>query len=162
MKVVLFLLAGTIICFYSCTNKEKSKERTETRIIREKETGNEKPNVKIKVNKRYDKKGNLISFDSTYTSYYSSTKGDKILMDRLIKEFKQPFAKEFPFMNDKYFKDLFYTDSLLEDDFFHEDFFRKRYELNLEYMKQMMRQMDSVKNEFFKEKSLKLKQKNKK
>lgn len=159
MKVALFLFAGTMICFYSCTDKEKSKERTETRIIREKNNGEGKPDVKIKVNKRYDKKGNLISFDSTYTSYYSNTKGDKVLMDRLVKEFKSPFAKEFPFMNDRYFKNLFYTDSLLDNDFFHEDFFRKRYELNVEYMKQMMRQMDSVKNEYFKERSIKLKQK---
>lgn len=159
MKGALFLLAGTMIFFYSCTDKEKSKERTETRIIREKDNGEGKPNVKIKVNKRYDRKGNLISFDSTYTSYYSSNKGDKVLMDRLIKEFKNPFAKEFPFMNDRYFKDLFYADSLMDNDFFHEDFFRKRYELNIEYMKQMMKEMDSVKNEFFREKSIKLKQK---
>jgi hypothetical protein len=42
-----------------------------------------KPKVAIKVNRRFDEKGNLIGFDSTYTSYYSNISGDTAQMDSL-------------------------------------------------------------------------------
>ncbi|MDP3555959.1 MAG: hypothetical protein Q8T03_01220, partial [Bacteroidota bacterium] len=118
----------------------------------------EEPKVNIKVNKRFDAKGNIISYDSTYTSYYSTKKqADKHLMDSLIKKFKPMITEQFPFVNDRYMNNLFFTDSLLSKDFFHEDFFRKRLELNELYMNKMMQKMDSVKNEFFKAESKKLK-----
>jgi hypothetical protein len=39
-------------------------------------------------------------------------------------------------------------------DFFHDDFFLKRYELNDSYLRDMMRRMDSLKNNFYREHSL--------
>src|SRR5690348_904992 len=43
----------------------------------------QKPKIAIKVNRQYDKKGNMIGFDSTYTSYYSNISGDTTQMDSL-------------------------------------------------------------------------------
>ncbi len=127
------------------TQKDKKKEAEET-VIHKK--GN--PKTDIKVNRKYDKKGNLISYDSTYSSYYTNKKGDKFLMDSLFREFKPGFIKQYPFVRDENFNALFFNDSLLYNDFFHEDFFKKRYELNDAYMKKVMHEMDSVKNNFFK------------
>jgi hypothetical protein len=157
MKTIIFLICTNII-FFSCKGQTK-KEKTETNIVTHKQE-NGKPEETIKVNKHYDKNGKLVSFDSTYTSYYKSRKGDKILMDSLVKVFKKsPFTEQFPSMHDPYFKDLFLIDSLINEDFFHEDFFRKRLELNEAYMQKMMQQMDSVKNEFFKKEAKKINKK---
>lgn len=149
MKTITSFLIFTIIIFSSCNGQTKKEDKTVTSTIHKHEKG--KPEEIIKVNRHYDKKGNLVSFDSTYTSYYEHRKGNKNLMDSLVQVFKRSsFTEQFPSMNDKYFKNLFLTDSLINNDFFHEDFFRKRFELNEKYMQQMMIKMDSVKNEFFK------------
>lgn len=147
MKTLAYVVAFTALIFSACNGQTKKKEKTETSTIHSKEKG--KPEITIKVNKHYDKKGNLVSFDSTYTSFYEKRSGDKALMDSLYSTFKFPFTEKFPLMNDAYFKKLFFTDSLISSDFFHKDFFSKRFELNEKYMKRMMAQMDSVKNEFF-------------
>ncbi len=148
MRFYIMFLTCLILLFSSCNGFPQKKEKTETSKIHRNEKG--KPEVTIKVNKHFDKKGNLVSFDSTYTSYYSSSTVNQKMMDSLVQEFKKPFSKQFPLANDEYFKTLFFTDSLVNGDFFHEDFFRKRMELNEEYMRKMVEQMDEFKNEFFK------------
>ncbi len=152
MKTIIYLLSFIAVVGSSCNAQTKKQKQNETTVVTHKESSGN-PSVDIKVNKRYDEKGNLVAFDSTYSSYYSSRKGDKVLMDSLFREFKPAFNKQFPLMNDMRFNNLFFDDSLLYNDFFHEDFFKKRFELNEEYMRRMMLQMDSVKNKFFKMKS---------
>ncbi len=147
MKKVLCFLFATIFVYYSCNKHENNKTKEETKFPKQ---VTEKPDIKVKVNKKYDKYGNLIAFDSTYTSYYNGKIDDSILLDTLFKKFKPSFNKQFPIMKDPYFDKLFYNDSLYYNDFFHEDFFRKRMELNKEYIDKMMQQMDSIKNAYFK------------
>lgn len=149
MKTISYLLILTSFVFCTCNGQVQKKEKTiKTKVHHEQSDG--KPEETITVNKHYDKNGKLVSFDSTYTSYYKSRKGDKFLMDSLLQVFKKSsFSEDFPSMKDPYFKDLFLTDSLIDADFFHEDFFRKRFELNETYLHKMMHEMDSVKNEFF-------------
>lgn len=157
MKTTAYLLICTIMTFYSCSAQTKKEEKTISNSIHRQEKG--KPEETIKVNKHYDKNGKLVSFDSTYTSFYENRKGNKFLMDSLVKVFKKStFNEQFPSMNDRYFKNLFLNDSLIDKDFFHEDFFRKRFELNENYLQKMMSQMDSVKNEFFKTESIQARQ----
>ncbi|MEY3238468.1 MAG: hypothetical protein RI883_2569 [Bacteroidota bacterium] len=150
MKKIFYYSILFIGLFSSCDDKSEKKNQKETTIISTQKEEKENPQINVKVNKRYDKKGNLIAFDSTYSYYYSNRTGDKVLMDSLFKEFKPFIIKEFPLMKDKHFNDLFLNDTLFYNDFFHEDYFRKRLELNEKYMKNMMLQMDSIKNEFFK------------
>lgn len=157
MKTVISVLFATVLVFTSCQGQDRIKDRKENV---KPQTSSERPKVDIKVNKLYDKNGNLISYDSTYTSYYSSRKGDKTLMDSLFKEFKPKFDKQFPLMKDESFNHLFYNDSLLYNDFFHDDFFSKRMELNQQYMRKMMQQMDSIKNAYFKAQGKRLKNNN--
>lgn len=112
-----------------------------------------KPNVNIKVNKHYDDKGNLVGFDSTYSSYYSNITGDTAGMDSLMQGFNRYFNRNRSLLFDDRLDDLFFNDSTRYPDFFHDDFFLKRYELNDAYMRDMMKQMDSLKNNFFYEQS---------
>lgn len=110
-----------------------------------------KPDVKIQVNRRYDDRGNLIGFDSTYSSFYSGLEGDTLRMDSLMKRFDAYFDRQHSRWFDQQFNRLFFSDSTAYPDFFHDDFFTKRYELNDRYLRDMMRRMDSVKNWFYKD-----------
>lgn len=110
-----------------------------------------KPKVDIKVNRRYDEKGNMIGFDSTYTSYYSNVGGDTAQMDSLMGSFDRYFRQDHSSFFRNQFDPLFFNDSTRYPDFFHDDFFMRRYELNDSYMRGMMQRMDSIKNNFYKE-----------
>ena len=110
-----------------------------------------KPKIDIKVNRRFDEKGNMIGFDSTYTSYYTNIIGDTSRMDSLMGSFDHYFRTDHPrFFRDQ-FDPLFFSDSTRYPDFFHDDYFMRRYELNDRYMRGMMQQMDSIKNKFYRE-----------
>lgn len=113
----------------------------------------QKPKIDIKVNRRYDEKGNMIGFDSTYTSYYSNISGDTLQMDSLMGSFDRYFREDHSTFFRKQFDPLFFSDSTRYPDFFHDDFFMKRYELNDSYFRDMMHRMDSIKNNFYKEHS---------
>ncbi|RAW02602.1 hypothetical protein DQQ10_00350 [Pseudochryseolinea flava] len=110
-----------------------------------------KPKIDIKVNRRFDEKGNMIGFDSTYTSYYSNMSGDTAGMDSLMGSFDRYFKKDHPLFFKNQFDPLFFNDSTRYPDFFHNDYFMRRYELNDQYMRGMMQQMDSIKNKFYRE-----------
>lgn len=112
-----------------------------------------KPKVNIQVNRHYDDKGNVIGFDSTYTSFYSNIEGDTTSMDSMMRGFDKYFDVQHPLFLQREFSPLFFTDSLRYPDFFHRDFFMKRYELNDPYMRDMMQRMDSIKNRYFEEQS---------
>lgn len=111
------------------------------------------PRTEVRVNKRYDPNGNLIAYDSTYSSFYSSRNTDPGMMDSLFRDFAPRFNRHFPMMNDPGFNDLFFNDSLLYPDFFHNDFFRHRMEMNDRFMQRMMAQMDSMKNDYFRQRA---------
>src|SRR6266705_2989824 len=49
-------------------------------------TSNE-PKVDIKVNRHYDNEGNIIGYDSTYSSYYSNVPGDTTWVHSPMKDF---------------------------------------------------------------------------
>ena len=113
------------------------------------------PRTEVRVNKEYDANGNLIAYDPTYSSFYSSHNADPAVMDSLFRDFEPRFNRRFPFMSDPGFNDLFFRDTLLYPDFFHDDFFRKRMEMNHRWMQQMMAEMDSMKNDYFRERAAK-------
>ena len=117
-----------------------------------------KPKVNIKVNKHYDDKGNVIGFDSTYTSFYSNIQGDTAKMDSLMGSFDRYFKRDHSLLFDNQFNSLFFKDSTRYPDFFHDDFFMKRYEMNDHYLRDMMGRMDSIKNRFYYDRSKKNKE----
>jgi hypothetical protein len=147
----------TVVLFSACENKNaaqtSAKEKNTSASV--KPDSLSKPKVNIQVNKHYDDKGNLVGFDSTYSSFYSNIKGDTNRMDTLMHSFDHYFNRNRSSFLDKPFNSLFFNDSMRYPDFFHKDFFLKRYELNDSYMRGIMERMDSVKNQFYYEHSKK-------
>lgn len=141
------------VFFSSChekTNGQNPEKNPSASVARD---SLNKPKVNIKVNKHYDDKGNVVGFDSTYTSFYSNILGDTATMDSLMSSFDQYFRRDHSLFFDRQFNSLFFNDSARYPDFFHKDFFLKRYELNDPYLRKMMDRMDSIKNQFYHERS---------
>jgi hypothetical protein len=154
---VLLGIGIALVFCSSCQDNSKAQNVAEQKPNNASTTSDsvDKPKVSIKVNRRYDDKGNMIGFDSTYSSYYSNIKGDTFRMDSLMKGFDSYFDRNRSSFFDNRFDNLFFNDSIRYPDFFHKDFFLKRYELNDAYMRGMMERMDSMKNQFFYEHSQK-------
>lgn len=145
----------TFIMLSSCNEQSKgqiSGQEKKDRSVAGADSLN-KPKVNIKVNRHYDDKGNMIGFDSTYSSFYSNVQGDTFKMDSLMNSFDRYFNRSHPTFFRNEFNTLFFNDSTRYPDFFHHDFFMKRYELNDHYFRGMMQRMDSIKNEFYRRES---------
>jgi hypothetical protein len=144
----IFLIIVTIL-FSSCNEKNSGQDRAELKKekLQPQDSANA-PKVNIKVNKHYDDKGNVVGFDSTYTSFYSNVQGDTARMDSLMHSFDQYFKRDHFFLFNDELNRMFFTDSLRYPDFFHKDFFMKRYELNDHYFRDIMERMDSIKTVF--------------
>jgi hypothetical protein len=143
------MLLGCTLVFFACnenTNGQTSKNEIKRDSVSQ-------PNVKIRVNRHYDDKGNVVGFDSTYTSFYADVNGDTATMDSMMRGFDRYFNLRHPFLLQNEFAPLFFNDSLRYPDFFHRDYFMKRYELNDAYLRNMMQRMDSIKNRYFQERS---------
>ncbi|RMG76942.1 MAG: hypothetical protein D6707_11720 [Bacteroidetes bacterium] len=106
------------------------------------------PDIRINVNKKYDENGNLIEYDSTYTYFYSNANVSETEIDSIMQQFMNYFNFTYPSIIQNHFNTLFFNDSLMND-FFYDDFFEQRFLLNDQYFRQMMQEMDSIKNAFF-------------
>lgn len=137
----------------SCAQDKKTKPKT---VQTEKKEG-DNPEVTIKVNKKYDTKGNLIKLDSTYSYFYTAKGRDsvKVGLDTAIRRFKSLYNEKFSAILDESFNETFLNDSLFKYDFFNEDYFSKRFELNKQKMDEMLFRMDSLKNSFFNDEQIK-------
>ena len=147
----LTLLILCIIVLSSCDEKTNGQPKSEDQVSQIAKDTLIKPKVNIQVNRQYDSIGNVIGFDSTYTSYYSNVQGDRGKMDSVMSSFDRYFNRDFSSIFNNEFQGLFFNDSLRYPDFFHHDFFMKRYELNDQYLRDMMHRMDSIKNRFYQE-----------
>ena len=143
MKKNVFIMFVALLILSACTHGQSVKKNEL------KKDSITKPETKIKVNKEYDDEGNLIRYDSTYTSFYSNIEKNNALADSMLKEFKLDFRHHFPYSNKPYFNDLFFNDSLLKYDFYKHDFFHKRYKMNFDKMERMFQEMDSIKNKYY-------------
>jgi hypothetical protein len=146
--VTMFITVSLV--FSSCNGqgvkKDKNKSITDSTLIQAIQ-----PKEDIIVNKEYDKNGNLIRYDSTYTYYYSNIDGNKAEADSIFYKFRKMFDNLYPFSKNSYFDDLFFEDSLLRYDFYKKDFFRERFRQNWQRMDRLFWEMDSIRNKFFME-----------
>jgi hypothetical protein len=140
MRHLITIALALSITLLSCTGQTKNAEKQKV---------NNLPQTNIKVNKEYDKNGNIIKYDSTYSSFYSNIRADSILRDSIFKNFKKQFNRSYFFSNQPYFRDFFFTDSLLRYDFYKKDFFFNRYRNNMNRMDSLFREMDVMKDDFF-------------
>ncbi len=152
------LISGLLLVMMLATSCDKKTEaqnatgRTQ-RASSTSEDSLDKPKANIKVNKHYDDDGNLVGFDSTYSSFYSDVKGDTSMMDSLMNRFDDYFYRNHSIFFNQRFNRLFFNDTSRYRDFIHDDFFLKRYQLNDSYMREMLGRMDSIKNHYFREES---------
>lgn len=133
------------LSFYNCQsqhNKEKNGVEVQKDTI--------KPQTKIKVNKKYDEYGNLIALDSTYSSFYSNIKGDSILERDIFNQFKFNFDKQFTPLDSLFTNDFFNGSPFNKNNFYTNDFFEKSFQSHQKRIDQILKRMDSVKNDFYK------------
>lgn len=141
-RICLALIAGTLITS-GCNGQEKQSKDKKLSDVKN------APKEDIIVNKEYDKQGNLIKYDSTYTYFYSNIENDTIAEDSIFTNFKKMFELQYPFSYKPSFDNFFFRDSLMRYDFYKEDFFTKRFRQNMEQTEKIFQEMDSVKNNFF-------------
>jgi hypothetical protein len=139
-KIILVSLAISITLL-SCNGQSKNSDN--------KQVKDTLPKTNIKVNREYDSKGNLIRFDSTYSSYYSNIEGDTTLRDSIFSRFRNHFNESYFFSDEPFFRDFFFVDSLLKYDFYKKDFFYNRFRDNMQRMDSLFREMDVMKNDFY-------------
>jgi hypothetical protein len=139
-----------LLLITSCTENSKGQQTTDKKTVTAAQDS-VKPKVSIKVNRRYDDKGNLVGLDSTYSSYYSNIGDDSMKMDSIMRNFDLYFKRDHPLFFNQRMNSLFFNDSLKYPDFFHKDFFQRHYELNDLYFRDMMKRMDSIKNKFYRD-----------
>ena len=142
MKRIGILALAISLILNSC-NGQKKTEKTE--MAKDTIT----PKTNIIVNKEYDDEGNLIRYDSTYSSYYSNIVTDILLGDSVFSNFKNFFNQSYGFSTQPYFNNFFFEDSLLKYDFYKKDFFSNRFQNNMEKMDKLFMEMDSLKNSFY-------------
>ena len=135
--LVLFVLMISKVSFASNSIKTNKKGLQFNFMSQKRDSvKKENPKIKIDVNKRYDDKGNIIAYDSTYSySYtYSDGKVKNINLDSLLQKFKPFLFDNSADIFNRSFDDFFIPDSIFKFNF-----------------EKIMRQMDSIKNEFFKQ-----------
>lgn len=99
-----------------------------------------KPNEDIKVNKEFDKDGNLVRYDSTYVYTYSSDSSFRISpdsaffnfsdihemrkkMQEQLEQFYNKDSSNFKQFHHPFFSDDFFNPNMFNSDFFQNDFF---------------------------------------
>ena len=150
MKNIILVATLLFFSLTSCNAQVNSKKSDEKK-------DSIQPEVNISVNKEYDENGNLIRVDSMYTSFYSNIKSDSILEKQIFEKFKRNFDLNFKPIDSIFMKDSYMMDPFKEFDFYTDDFFENHFRFRQERMKDIFKEMDSLKNSFYKQKQLELK-----
>lgn len=145
-KTIAFALC--ILCFgFGCNAQNEQKSKAENQV------DSSQPNVSWKVNKTYDQNGNVIGYDSTYIWSYTDTSGsvNRLYVDSVLEDFRKNFGSRYAPLFDKTFGDPVWSDGLFWKNFTQPDYFRKQWKDRMSEMSILMRQMDSVRNNFLNE-----------
>ncbi|WP_299060678.1 hypothetical protein [uncultured Polaribacter sp.] len=134
-KYILLLMVGLLSV--SCKGQENEtkkaeKEENKTVIV-------EEPKGTWKVDKEFDKNGNLIRYDSIY-SWSSNDKFDNLSLsdkDSLMQSFKSRFFSNYSGFENLGFEDIFSQDSLFNKNFFNYDFFGSNF-VDIDKLRQQM------------------------
>jgi hypothetical protein len=145
MKKIVALLM--ILVISGCKNQEKENQQI---ISDEQEISSVKPSEKWDVKKQYDEQGNLIRYDSIYSWSYSNVEGDsiKVNLDSIMDSFKMYFGKNRSIDWDDDFYYFPKNDSLFMNNFFKDDYFFKNWQMQHSEYEDMIKKMDSMRNEF--------------
>jgi hypothetical protein len=148
-----YLMAIMLLSFLvgGCNGQKNQNEKSAKQLALTDTTY--RPKVDVRVNKKYDDKGNLIQYDSTYSYYYSSPGmfENSISSDSLFSNFKIQMRNDYKGLLDDNMNSIFFNDSLFKYDFYNNDYFSKRFKLNMLKFENMFREMDSLKMDRFRE-----------
>lgn len=149
MKTKLLWIIFLPFIFITSNCQQMKDKRQDNKVKTEVKELGDNPKVNVKVNREYDDNGNLVRYDSTYTSFYTDFKGDSSDFEDFYAQFYPHFQEFSPAIMEDFFNEMFFVDSLKGYDFYKNDFFSKRFELNQEYFLRLFDEMDSIKNAFF-------------
>jgi hypothetical protein len=117
--------------------------------IGQKAEGN--PNTKVRVNKQYDEKGNLIRYDSSYVFSYRG-EGHALMADSVLKSLQQPIDDFYSFKPFMFRQDIWPNDSLSLRHFqLFPPFESEEAKSVFEHMQEMMRRFDALRQSFLEE-----------
>lgn len=145
MKRLSLLAIAIILGVYLCIGQSRKTDKFS--VSKQLKTENDsinRPQENIKVNKEYDKNGNLISYDSTYSYSYSSSSMDEMdpqKKDSLLNEFKSFFKESGSMCGDSFFNDFFAADSVGNS-----SLFSSQVRENLKQINKQFSQLDSIRS----------------
>lgn len=148
MKTIIFLVP--LILFFAGCGEQKSKTVETPSAASTPDTSNlNNPRISIRVNKKYDDKGNLVQFDSSYSYVYSTQAGNtnQVNADSLYYRFNDLLRTQYNNLFERRLNSVFFSDSLFKYDFMNSDYFNKRFELNRPLFEDVFREMDSLKTD---------------
>lgn len=150
-RIILSIVLITLgIIATSCRQESHGQDKgyidKETRALTD---SLEKPDVNISVNRRYDDKGNLIGFDSIYSSYHSNIPGSTLRIDSLMRKLDTNFQHYYSQHLEWPYNTLFSRDALHYRWPFRNDLPLKRYDFDDPFLRGMMQRADSIENHFF-------------
>ena len=136
---------AVISCMLIAFACQRQSNKTLAQIAKTDTTSN--PKTEIHVNKKYDPKGGLIQYDSSWSYRYVSPNKmlKNIETDTLFSHFKSWYYPGYDSLMRQNFNDIFFTDTLFKYDFMQPDYFSRRFELNRKRFEQMAHDMDSIK-----------------
>lgn len=109
------------------------------------------PKSSWKVNKEFDKNGNLIRYDSIYTwsSDGNFDNFNSLNRDSLLQSFKSKFFTNFSDFQNQGFEDvIFAQDSLFTEQFFGKDFFKSDFGKDFMDIDKITQQMSEMQKKF--------------
>ncbi|PWK19892.1 hypothetical protein [Xanthomarina spongicola] len=142
MRAYIILLMMSLLSS-SCTGQKNDLANNNSKAHQERNEN--QPQGIWRVEKEFDKDGNLIRIDSIYSwSYSSSSKYNElndIEKDSLLEEFKSRFFKQYSHLKNDGFGNLFNLDSIYSKNYFNDDFFKSDFGnefMNLDKITQQM------------------------
>ena len=148
MKHLIISLLSML--FLGCEGQEK--KRIDTDKDKEKKASTQIPNEKWDVRKTYDEAGNLVIYDSIYSYSYANPTGDslKVNLDSVMQSFRSFYEKTKLFTNGDHLSYVPKYDSLFMKNFFQDDYFLNQWQRQPIQIEEMLKKMDSTRNEFLK------------
>jgi hypothetical protein len=147
MKTLKSMLLPVLI-FFLAGNLPAQVLQPETKSVKK-----NKPRINIHVQKKYDKNGNLIQYDSTYEwTFHNGNENVHIDMQQMMGDFKPFFRQNLPDSLLQIFGSPHFdlSDSSMMNDFFNSNNFFGQWQKELFDMNREMRTMDSLRMEFLK------------
>ncbi len=141
IKLILNTLLFSFILI-SCNSQVKQNEQV-------KNLDTIQPKVDIKVQKKYDKEGNLISIDSTYSYFYSNIHKDSIQEKLIFDKFMFEFNNQYKSLDSIFMSDFFSDTPFKIKDFYTDDFFQQNFKFHQKRIERTFKEMDSLKNSFY-------------